>query len=187
MFKCSNYKIFKCSNYQIITNVQKNNSLLKKVLSYFLDFLKQGVTPEKLILTVVLGFLIGILPIVGATTVLCTLVALRLRLNMAVIQSVNYFAYPVQLILLIPFMKIGQALFGLHLISFSISDLLQMFRADWLLAVRKLWFAYLLGGVAWLIIAVPLGVMLYFSLLKALKLVALRNVKQLENVEVVEN
>ena len=75
------------------------------------DLLKQGITPEKIALTVALGAFIGTIPMLGTTTILCTVVALALRLNLPAIQMVNGIVYPLQLILLIPFYRLGAWLF----------------------------------------------------------------------------
>ena len=43
----------------------------RRVVTPLIAQLKQGVTPEKLALTVALGLVLGIFPILGATTLLC--------------------------------------------------------------------------------------------------------------------
>ena len=54
------------------------------------DLLRQGMTPRKVALTLVLGLVISVFPIVGVPTLLCTVVALGLQLNLPLIQAVNY-------------------------------------------------------------------------------------------------
>lgn len=71
-----------------------------------------GMTPRRLALTLALGFAIGCLPLVGATTALCLLVALALRLNVPAIQAANYLAMPLQLVLLVPLVRLGGWLFS---------------------------------------------------------------------------
>ena len=75
-------------------------------------FLKMGITPEKLALCIALGFTFGMIPALGTTTILCALTAFILRLNLAAILVVNYFVYPIQLALLLPFIRAGEWLFG---------------------------------------------------------------------------
>lgn len=74
-------------------------------------WLRMGVSPQRLALTLALGFAIGCLPVVGITTALCALVALALRLNLPAIQAANYAAMPVQLILIVPLMRLGSWMF----------------------------------------------------------------------------
>jgi uncharacterized protein (DUF2062 family) len=71
-------------------------------------WLSQGVSPRRLALTLALGFAIGCIPVIGIPTVLCATVALALRLNLPAIQAANYAAMPLQLALIVPFMRLGR-------------------------------------------------------------------------------
>lgn len=75
-------------------------------------WLRQGISPRKLALTLALGFAIGCIPVVGIPTVLCAALALALRLNLPAIQAANYVAMPLQLILIVPFVRLGGWLFA---------------------------------------------------------------------------
>ncbi len=63
-------------------------------LKPFIQMLRQGVSPEKIALTVALGIMLGVIPVLGSTTALCTLAAIVLRLNLPAIQLVNGVVYP---------------------------------------------------------------------------------------------
>lgn len=93
--------------------------------------LKQGITPEKLALTLALGVVLGSFPILGAATLLCTVVAAVLRLNQPVIQVVNQAVYPLQLALLIPHYRAGEWLFQSPPVPLSLPLLFERFEADW--------------------------------------------------------
>ncbi|MDR3726252.1 MAG: DUF2062 domain-containing protein [Terracidiphilus sp.] len=73
--------------------------------------LRQGISPSRLALTLALGFAVGCMPTVGVPTVLCGALALALRLNLPAIQAANYAALPMQLLLIVPFMRLGEWLF----------------------------------------------------------------------------
>ncbi len=66
-------------------------------------WLSQGISPQRLALTLALGFAVGCIPVVGVPTVLCATLALALRLNLPAIQAANYAAMPLQLVLIVPF------------------------------------------------------------------------------------
>src|SRR5581483_10872024 len=85
----------------------------RRVVMPIVNQLKQGITPEKIALTLALGLMLSVFPIIGATTLLCGLAAILLRLNQPIIQLINYFAYPLQIALLIPFYRAGERLLGL--------------------------------------------------------------------------
>ena len=70
-------------------------------------WLSQGISPRRLALTLALGFAIGCIPVVGIPTVLCAALALALRLNLPAIQAANYAAMPLQLVLIVPFVRFG--------------------------------------------------------------------------------
>ena len=78
-----------------------------RLIAPFIELLRQGMSPEKIALTIALGIMLGVTPVLGSTTLLCTLAALALRLNLPAIQLVNAVVYPLQIILLIPFFKLG--------------------------------------------------------------------------------
>ncbi|MEQ8243942.1 MAG: DUF2062 domain-containing protein [Fulvivirga sp.] len=135
-----------------------------KLLKPLLGFLKQGMTPTRLALSVSLGFVFGLFPVVGITTVLCLLIAVIFKLNVAAIQLINYIVYPLQLLLIIPFINLGSKILNVNPIPYSISELIDMVKNDFLLALKQLWVAHLMGMFAWLIIIVPIGLIIYLSL-----------------------
>ncbi len=130
----------------------------------FIQLLRQGVSPEKIALTVALGIILGVTPVLGSTIVLCTLAALLLRLNLPAIQLVNGLVYPLQLILLIPFYKMGAWLFGADAGSISVHGVTTLFRSGLVNAARALWVITLHALLAWIALSSVLCVMLYFAL-----------------------
>ena len=74
--------------------------------------LRRGITPARLALTLALGFAVGCLPVIGIPTLLCAGIALALRLNLPAIQMANYAAMPFQLLLIVPFVRLGGWLFN---------------------------------------------------------------------------
>ena len=116
-------------------------------------WLRQGVSPRRLALTLALGFAIGCIPVVGIPTALCTLLALSLGLNMPAIQAANYVMTPVQVALIVPFVRLGMKLF-----AFGPRTGLN---AHALLHASPLATLSLMGGLAgkavlaWLLIAIP--------------------------------
>ena len=115
--------------------------------------LRQGISPTRLALTLALGFAIGCIPVVGIPTVLCGALALLLRLNLPAIQAANYVAFPIQLLLIVPFMRLGGWLYH--------SSSGQTAMAGTLLHGSSLNLMSQLSGLAghallgWLVIAVP--------------------------------
>jgi len=102
----------------------------RRVVEPLVAQLTQGVTPEKIALTLAVGLALGVFPILGSTTALCALAGIALRLNQPLIQLINYLAYPLQFALLIPFYRLGEHLLHRDPIPLSVSLLLERFQAD---------------------------------------------------------
>lgn len=115
--------------------------------------LRQGVTPEKLAVTVALGLVLGIFPILGSTTLLCAVAGFALRLNQPVIQLVNYVAYPLQIALIIPTYRAGEILFGRDPVPLSFPYLFERFNADFMQFLRDFGLIAIQGIVVWCIVA----------------------------------
>lgn len=76
------------------------------------QWLRQGISPQRLALTLALGFAIGCFPVVGVPTALCAVLALSLKLNLPAIQAANCMAAPLQVALMLPFVRLGGWLFA---------------------------------------------------------------------------
>lgn len=120
-----------------------------------LEWLRCGMAPRQLAFTLALGFAIGCIPLLGVTTGICAVLALVLRLNMPAIQAANWLAMPVQLILLIPFLRLGQWLFAGNAVAFERGQVLaRVEAAPW----QSLWQMGAMFGhatMAWMIMAGP--------------------------------
>ncbi|WP_205504422.1 DUF2062 domain-containing protein [Rufibacter psychrotolerans] len=155
-------------NVFLLKNKGFKSYLRRKLVEPVLEMAKQGLTPHQLALTITLGAGFGMIPFIGLTTVLCTFWALRLRLNVAFTILIGYLMQPVQLALYVPFVDLGQNMFPVKPIPFSLEKLTNMFKTDWLNALQQLGFANLLGIVAWMLCFVPFGLVMYFSSRKVL-------------------
>lgn len=122
-----------------------------------------GLSPSKLALTVALGFVVGIMPLVGVAALVCTALGYRLKLNIPALLLICYLAGPFYLALYLPFIKLGIWVFGTAEFRMSFEEILDLFRKDWVLALNKIWLANMLGVVAWALVSVPLGMALYFG------------------------
>lgn len=126
--------------------------------------LHSGLTPHKLALTFCCGIALGILPVLGGTTILCLICGYTLKLNHVALQAVNYLVYPLQIVLFVPFCLLGSRLFpwGPAIPPEIFSTLLHghlttsMNLIIWIIAKAL---------AAWLITAVPLAACLYLPLL----------------------
>src|SRR5688500_2901082 len=86
--------------------------LRRRILHPLSNHLKQGHSPEKIALSLALGISLGLFPIFGATTFICVGVAVSLRLSHPVIQIANQLMYPIQLPLILVFVRLGEIVLG---------------------------------------------------------------------------
>lgn len=128
------------------------------------ELLREGVTPERLALSIALGVALGVFPVLGTTTALCALAAFLLRLNLPAIQLVNYVVYPAQIGLLIPFCRLGEWVFRAPRLPLSVGQVVAMFRASYWHAIRVLWASMWHAAVAWSVIA-PFAVAVMYGII----------------------
>ncbi|HOO37843.1 MAG TPA: DUF2062 domain-containing protein [Deltaproteobacteria bacterium] len=139
--------------------------ITRKVVVPIVQLLRQGITPEKVSLSIAWGVVIGIFPVIGATTLLCTILALILRLNLPVIQLANWLVYPLQLVLVAPFFVAGAYLFGSEPFTQDARELIVLFQDDLLSAVVLLKDIILDAVLVWLCVA-PVGIIGMYLILR---------------------
>lgn len=71
-----------------------------------------GLSPRSLAWALAVGALVGSMPLVWGSSLLCLGAALLLRLNPLAAQVGNYAAWPLQLALAYPYLRLGAAWFG---------------------------------------------------------------------------
>ncbi len=148
--------------------------MLKKVKNYLhikvylplLGFLKEGTSPNKLAQSVAFGFIFGIFPILGTTTIICVAIALVLRLNHAAIQLVNYVVYPIQLTLLIPIVQLGLYISGINISPEKFEGTIYLLAEEPWEALSDVGNILLSGVLGWFMVAVPVYIIIYFLCLK---------------------
>jgi uncharacterized protein (DUF2062 family) len=155
----------------------ENPSRLKKfwserVVNLIVAQFTQGFTPQKISLTMALGISLGIFPIFGATSTLCAVFGIALKLNQPVIQLVNWLISPLQMLLILVFVRIGEWLARAQPVSFSIPELFRKFHESPSKFMHEFGLTGLHGIIAWLVIAPFLSALIYFLLLPSLKKLA---------------
>jgi len=139
-----------------------------------LHFLRQGLTPEKLALSLALGAGLSCFPVFGTTTILCTVVALAFRLNLPAIQVGNYLALPLQIGLFIPFLRLGERLVRAPRIPLVPAQLLALSRTSPSEAVQILLAGQWHAIVGWMLIAPGIVLLLALALSPLMRLLVAR-------------
>ena len=140
-----------------------------KIISTVSNILRQGLSPKKLSMVISLGVAISVFPVLGATTIFCTAVSILFRLNLPAIQLANYAAFPLQIILFFPFLKIGEIVSKVSLDPLSQVHLIATFDEGFIQAIIILFDYLMIACLGWVLIIVPIFIILNFSILAILK------------------
>lgn len=126
--------------------------------------LTQGTTPDKLSLTLAVGTACSLLPFLGFTSLLNLGVGLCLRLNQPILQTLNQLLGPLQLALIVVYVRLGEKIWRAEPVPFSVPALMHDFRADPGAFMRRFGLTGVHAATAW-ILSVPLIVVaLYYPL-----------------------
>ena len=147
---------------------------LSRLKTTILVLLKQGLAPEKIALTIALGTVLSICPLPIVPTAVCAVVAIPLRLNIALIQIVNYLLLPAQWLLILPFIRLGERLFGADPAALTVRDAARLLRDRPLESLREFAASFMHGIGAWLVISPFVLAGLYYGLLPLLRVRARR-------------
>lgn len=126
--------------------------------------LKQGLSAEALSAALVTSLAIAINPIIGTTTVLCLLAGRLFRLNHVVMQTVNHLTYPLQILLIVPFVRLGEKVTGAEPLPLDVGLLVAEFQKSFGGFVAKFGMAYVHGLLGWLLV-VPVSAFLLHLML----------------------
>jgi uncharacterized protein (DUF2062 family) len=138
--------------------------LRRWILEPLLALLRQGMAPERLALCVAIGIGVGSIPVLGVSTILCAAIALIFRLNLPAMQVVQWAMAPIQLLLIIPFVRLGEWLVHARPQPVTIKAGFALMAQGVGHAVVVLWDAIVHATFAWVLVA-PVVI---FSIYKAL-------------------
>jgi len=143
-------------------NNHVTNWLRRRILEPLLALLREGVSPDRLALCVAVGVVVGNIPILGISTILCAAIALAFRLNLPAIQLVQAAMAPTQVLLIIPFVRLGEWILRVPAQPLSIKEGLALLARGAGQAIVVLWDAILHAGLAWIMVA-PFAVYLFYK------------------------
>lgn len=137
---------------------------LRTVILPVVFSLRRGTSPHKVTLTIVLGLTIGLIPVIGISTAILIALAVHMKLNMIIIQIANFVVYPLHILFYIPFFKLGLLLHPSENAPNTFHEFFMMARESWTGALVYFGSATLFAVLAWFLVAMPLGIMLYNAL-----------------------
>lgn len=142
----------------------------RRILGPIRTQLTQGVAPDAIARTLAVGTVCSLFPFLGFTTLLNLGVGLALRMNQPILQTLNQLLGPVQLVLILVYVRLGEVLWRATDDRFTLADLMQAFRdkslADF---VARFGWAGVHAFTAWLLTAPVVVAAVYLAVRPALR------------------
>jgi hypothetical protein len=150
--KAEHYKVPKGTYYQ-------------KIVVLFKDFLEMGLTPDAVALGVSVGIVVGVFPFLGLTTLLAAVIVLILRLNMPLVQAVNYLMAPIHILMIVPWIRAGEYVFGRARGPLTAKETIFLIQHKPWIALEAIWWDILRAVGAWCL-AAPFLILIFYWILK---------------------
>jgi len=140
-----------------------------RILIPFRIIPKEGFTAEKLALSVTIGIVSGLFPVIGFTTIVGLGLTAAFRQNIALVQSVSWLLTLVQLLLIIPLMRMGALIWDQNNIHITLGKIELAFQPGIMEGLQTIGIFHLYGVLAWSILVIPAGTFSYYALLMAFR------------------
>lgn len=139
----------------------------------------QGITPDKVALTLGVGSVCSLFPFLGFTSLLNLGVGLWLRLNQPLLQTLNQVLGPVQLVLILAYVRLGEWLWRAQEGRFTIREMLGVFReASFGEFLQRFGWAGIHAFTAWVVTSPLLLAAVYYFFRPALRRLASKPLAQ---------
>jgi len=144
-------------------------AVFNKVKDKTAALLQQGLSPKELSQSLIVSGLISTIPILGVSTFMITTVAVKRRLNLPVMISLSYLMWPIQILMIIPFIRVGEFIFSVPRNNHTVDEIVASFQNSFFQTLSQLSFELLCGLGGWLLTAVPIAIGMYWVSLLFLK------------------
>jgi uncharacterized protein (DUF2062 family) len=147
----------------------------RRLFDPILALLTYGVTPDKVAATLAVGTGCSLFPFLGTTSLLNLGVGLTLRMNQPILQTLNQLLGPIQLVMILVYVRLGELIWGGAGAPFSVVEMVTSFR-DLPLSefLQRFGWAGVHAFTAWALTLPFLIGALYFSLRPVIRGVATR-------------
>ena len=136
----------------------------RRVIGPIRALLLQGITPDRIAFTLAVSTACSLLPFLGFTSLLNLGVGLGLRLNQPIMQTLNQLLGPVQLVLILGYVRMGEKIWRAAPMPISVPLLVQSFRADPGAFLQRFGWTGLHAATAWALSVPPIIAGIYWPL-----------------------
>jgi uncharacterized protein (DUF2062 family) len=141
-----------------------HNWIYRRCVLPILGLLRMGATPQTLAWSIAVGMMIGLNPVIGTTTLLCLAAAGCFRLNVVASQIANHAMFPLEVALVLPFIRLGSWVFHTAAMPMSPRLFMQAAKAAPIALTRELWLWEWHAVVVWAAVAVVAAPLMAFLL-----------------------
>ncbi len=138
------------------------DTFTQKVLIPFRLIPEAGLSANKLALSITIGIIAGLFPVIGATTILSLFLTMLFRQNLLVVQSVQWTMALFQILLIIPFMQVGAYILSQQAIHINIEQISLAFKPGIISGIKTIGIFHLYAIFTWVILSIPTGAISYF-------------------------
>ena len=145
----------------------------RRVRIPLLALFTQGITPDRVALTLGVGGVCSLFPFLGFTSLLNLGVGLWLRLNQPLLHTLNQVLGPVQLTMILGYVRLGEWLWQAQGDRFTIGEMLRVFRTASLSGfLQRFGWAGVHAFTAWALTSPLLLALVYYLTRPALRRLA---------------
>lgn len=134
---------------------------MKTLKSKALDTLRSGLGPRPAAIAIAAGVTLGVFPVYGPITLICLAVAWLARLNAPLMLAGLYTMTFVKPLLILPYLRLGEFLFGADPMPISLVELSRRFAEDAIGTFSEFGWSFAHAVSGWLITVPPLMAILY--------------------------
>lgn len=139
--------------------------LFRKFKNTIGDQLKKGLSNKECERAIGLGLTIGVFPIMGFSTPMNSLGAYLFKLNMAVVLAANFSIGFLKVLLIYPFLRVGEWMWGAEPLTLNLVQLTQQFFIDWVGTLQEFGLSFIHAMMGWTVCA-PVLYLLFCLLAK---------------------
>lgn len=137
----------------------------RRVVDPIMQQLTQGVTPKRVTFTLGVGTVCSLFPFLGFTSLLNLGVGIALKLNQPILQVLNQLLGPIQLLLILVYVRMGEFIWGATGHQFSITEMVTSFaELSFVEFLQTFGWAGIHAFSAWILTAPLLFALVYFPL-----------------------
>ena len=123
--------------------------------------LVQGISQSDCAQAIALAITIGLFPIIGFSTLIITAIVYFRRLNQPIAQLFNWICGPIKLVLIIPFIRVGEYLFGADRFVLNLGELSRQFYENSWATLSEFAWTFLHAIVGWVFCAPIIYLVVY--------------------------